>query len=156
MFLSRSTEYALRAVAYLAVHSSPDRRFGVRKISKDLHFPESFLAKILQELSRKRIVHSIKGPSGGFYMDQDLEQISLLQLIEAMEGLNFFKTCGLGLDECSHENPCPIHEDYSAYRDGLYKVLERKTIRDLKADIENGNTFIERIAPGQDLEQTGV
>ena len=131
MIFSRSTEYALRAIIYLAAHASPDKRFGVRQIAESLGFPESYLGKILQDLARRHIISSVKGPKGGFFNDQDAMDISLLQIIETIDGPDFFKTCGLGLHECSDDKPCPIHDDYKPYRDGLYKVLSNKTIRDL-------------------------
>ncbi len=143
MIFSRSTEYALRAIVYLAVHSSPGKRFGVRKIAESLGFPESYLGKILQDLSRQHVISSVKGPNGGFFIDQDAMDISLLQIVETIDGLDFFKTCGLGLHECSDDKPCPIHDDYKLYLDGLYKMLSNKTIRDLKEDIKNGNVFIQ-------------
>ena len=132
MIFSRSTEYALRAIAYLAVYSSPDKRYSVKKIAESLGFPESYLGKILQDLSRRHIISSVKGPNGGFFIDQDALNIPLLQIIETIDGLDFFKTCGLGLHECSDDKPCPIHDDYRPYRDGLYNMFSSKTIKDLK------------------------
>ncbi|HDO28205.1 MAG TPA: Rrf2 family transcriptional regulator [Bacteroidetes bacterium] len=143
MIFSRSTEYAIRAMVYLAVNSSPNRHFGVKKIAEEMGFPEHYLGKVLQLLARKNIISSVKGPNGGFCVDNEVMNISLLKIIDTMDGLEFFHTCGLGLHECNDEKPCPIHKDYQIFRGDLYKMLSEKTIRDMKADIENGIAFMD-------------
>ena len=128
---SKSTEYALRAVVYLAENSSNRERYGIGTIAEDLGFPEPYLAKVLQHLVRRGIIQSAKGPKGGFSAGEKTLNISLLEIIDANEGLDFFKKCGLGLNDCNDEKPCPIHNDYGKFRDGLYRILEEKKIREL-------------------------
>ncbi len=139
---SKSTEYALRAVVYLAENSSEESRFGIKTIANDLGFPEPYLAKVLQHLVRMKIIQSAKGPNGGFYVSKATMNISLLEIIDANEGLDFFKKCGLGLHECNDAKPCPIHDDYGKFRDGLYKILSEKKIKDIVNDLENGMAFM--------------
>ncbi len=139
---SKSTEYALRAVVYLAENSSEESRFGIKTIANDLGFPEPYLAKVLQHLVRMKIIQSAKGPNGGFYVSKATMDISLLEIIDANEGLDFFKKCGLGLHECNDAKPCPIHNDYGKFRDGLYKILSEKKIKDIVNDLENGMAFM--------------
>jgi AraC-like DNA-binding protein len=69
---SKTCEYALRALIYIAQQSKNDSRVGIKDISKSINSPEHFIAKILQDLSRKGFVQSVKGPNGGFYMDQKI------------------------------------------------------------------------------------
>ena len=130
-------------MVYLAVNSSPEVRFGTKKIAEDLGFPEHYLGKVLQELARKNIISSLKGPNGGFCVDDDAMDISLLQIIESIDGLAFFSTCGLGLHECDDEKPCPIHKDYQIFRGDFYKMLSEKTIKEMKEDIEQGIAFMD-------------
>jgi len=139
---SKSTEYALRAVVYLAENSSEENRFGIKTIANDLGFPEPYLAKVLQHLVRRKIIQSAKGPNGGFYVSEQTMHISLLEIIDANEGLDFFKKCGLGLHNCNDKKPCPIHEDYGKFRDGLYKILSEKKIKDIIDDLDNGIAFM--------------
>ncbi len=139
---SKSTEYALRAVVYLAKNSSEEERLGIKTIARDLGFPESYLGKVLQHLVRKKIIFSSKGPTGGFYANSKTMDISLLDIIDANEGLSFFKRCGLGLVECDDDKPCPIHDDYHVFRDGLYKSLSEKKVKDVLDDLESGIAFI--------------
>jgi len=140
---SKSTEYAIRAMVYLAVNSSPKQRYGTKKIAEDLDFPEHFLGKVLQQLARKNIISSAKGPNGGFCIDNNAIEISLLKIIESIDGLAFFSTCGLGLHECNDEKPCPIHKDYQIFRGDFYKMLSEKTIKNIKEDIDQGIAFMD-------------
>jgi len=142
MFFSRSTEYTIRAVAFLSIHAREEKKLGIKQIASDLGFPEHYLGKILQELARKHIIKSAKGPRGGFYIDEKAMDITLLSLIDASEGLEFFNTCGLGLYECNEDKPCPIHREYQIVKGNFYKILSEKTIRSIRDDIENEIAFM--------------
>ena len=143
---SKSTEYAIRAVVFLAKNSSEEKRFGIKTIAKDLGFPEPYLAKVLQHLVRRNIIQSAKGPNGGFYATSQTLDITLLNIVDANDGLEFFKKCGLGLVECNDEKPCPIHKDYQIFRGDFYKILSEKTIKNMKEDIDQGIAFMDLIA----------
>ncbi len=142
MILSRSATYGLRAVLFLSLYSEKEERFGVKTIAKELDFPESYLGKVLQNLVRKGIISSMKGPRGGFFLETENINRPVIQIVEAIDGLERFSSCGLGLHECSDENPCPIHKEYGALRDGLFNLLSQKTIADFKKDIEEGRAII--------------
>ena len=71
---SKACEYAIRAMLFIAQKSEAGYNIGIKEISKGIDAPEHFLAKILQELSRKGIVQSIKGPNGGFYLDESAKK----------------------------------------------------------------------------------
>lgn len=143
MLFSKSTEYAIRSLVYLAVHSYPDQRFGTRQMAEDMSFPEPYLAKILQQLAKNNLIYSVKGPNGGFWVDQIAMDITLLEVIASIDGLAFFDSCGLGLHECDEEKPCPIHKDYQIFRGDFYKMLSEKTIRQMKEEIDLGIAFMD-------------
>lgn len=138
---SKSTEYALRAVVFLARNINENKRFGKKEIASRLGFPEPYLAKVLQRLVKKSIIKSVKGPNGGFYATEKTLTISLLDIIDANEGLSFFSRCGMGLVECDHEKPCPIHHEYDVVRQELYKILSGKKIKDITNDLDAGLAF---------------
>jgi len=142
-FFSKPTEYAIRAMVYLSIHSSEEKKLGIRQIASELGFPEHYLGKVLQDLAKKQVIKSAKGPHGGFYIDEKDMDISLLSLIDAIEGLQFFNTCGLGLHECNEEKPCPIHKDYQIVKGNFYKILSEKTIRGMRDDIKNEIAFMD-------------
>ena len=139
---TRSTEYAIRAVVYLAQNTSDENRVGIKIIASDLGFPEHYLAKVLQHLVKSKIILSAKGPNGGFYATSQTPDVTLLNIVDANEGLGFFDKCGLGLHECNDEKPCPIHKDYQIFRGDFYKMLSEKTIKDIKEDISQGIAFM--------------
>src|SRR5260370_7143867 len=88
MIYSRSAEYAIRSFVFLA--RIPDGKFAMaRHIAKEEQIPAHFLAKILQELTRKGLLRSSKGPSGGFCLRLPASQIRLLDLVEALDGPAF-------------------------------------------------------------------
>ncbi len=68
---SKSCEYGIRAVLYLAANSSSDKRIGIITISKKLEIPSPFLGKILQKLAREGVLHSADRSTGGFFTTAD-------------------------------------------------------------------------------------
>lgn len=142
--LSKKCQYALRAVLFLATESSVDNKRGIRQIAEALNIPSPFLGKILQELVRKHIITSLKGPNGGFYLTQENLEISLLEVVFTLDGSGYFTECGLGLTQCSEDHPCPIHDDFKKSRDHLKSTLEGKTILELANDIKANNLILVR------------
>ena len=142
MHFSRSVEYGLRAILYLATNSKEDNRFSLKTIAKELDFPVHFLGKVLQNLVRNEIISSKKGPNGGFFIADSKLNLPIISIVEAIDGLEIFKSCGIGLHDCNDKKPCPVHKDYGQLRDGFFQILSRKTIRDYKNEIENGTSFI--------------
>ena len=108
---SKACEYAVRAVLYIAVKSKDGSKLSIKEIAKEIDSPEPFTAKILQTLSRERIISSIKGPNGGFYLEPKSKPIPLNIIVYAIDGKNMLQACSLGLKECSDNFPCPIHHD---------------------------------------------
>jgi len=105
MIYSRSSEYAIRAFVHLA--QVPDGKFAmVKQIAADEEIPAYFLAKILQQLARKGLLKSSKGPTGGFSLRRPSGEIRLLDIVEALDGLTEYQNRASGLSECSDEMAC--------------------------------------------------
>ncbi|ARS37754.1 transcriptional regulator [Pontibacter actiniarum] len=143
--LSKTTEYALRAVVYIAMGNADGHKVGIKEIAKELDLPVHFIGKILQDLVRKNVFSSAKGPGGGFYMHRPANDISILEIVRTIDGLEAFKRCGMGMKQCSDKHPCPLHNDIKAYRDHLLKVFSTKTIQDLVDSIKTGKYFITNV-----------
>lgn len=142
---SKACEYAIRATIYIAVQSSQDKRVSLKDIAKEIGSPEAFTAKILQQLSRNKIVDSVKGPSGGFTIDkQSMSKIRLSQIVTAIDGDSIYKGCGLGLKECSEKQPCPVHDKFKLIRDELKRMLHNTSVYELSVGLEKGLTFLKR------------
>jgi len=130
MIYSRSSEYAIRAFVHLA--QVPDGQYAmVKNIAEEEDIPSHFLAKILQQLARKGLLRSSKGPTGGFALRMDPADIRLLDIVEALDGLASYQQCASGLSECSDEMPCSMHDNWKALRSRILEYLERNTIDDL-------------------------
>lgn len=142
---SKACEYGIRATIYIALQSHQDRKVSLKEIARCIDSPEAFTSKILQELARNSIVHSEKGPAGGFSMSRKgLERVNLGDIVTAIDGDNIFKGCGLGLKKCSEKYPCPIHNEFATVRNGLQNMLENTTVLSLALSLDDGMTFLKR------------
>ncbi len=140
--LSNSCRYGIRAVIYLASMPVTNGKTGIKKISSDLNLPTPFLAKILQQLTKQKILSSTKGPHGGFSLLRDPKKITLLDIVNTIDGKDVFTNCIMHNGSCEgvkkDKKHCPLHDDYEKTRSGLIKLFRTRTIYDLviKADNE--------------------
>ncbi len=142
MFL-KTTEYALRAVIFIAQKSSEEKKMGLPEIAKAIDSPQSFTAKILQQLtSGNKIISSVRGPNGGFFISEKSKKLPVYAVLEAMREDEVLNKCVLGLKLCSETKPCPMHAHYKLIKQQLIKLFETKTIQHLADEITTGNSFI--------------
>jgi len=135
----------MRAVFFIAHKTATGGRVGIKEITVGIGSPEHFLAKILQDLSRKGIVQSAKGPNGGFYMDITNLKRPLSDVVEAVDGNGLFTGCGLGLEYCSEVNPCPLHHEFKDIRNRIQSMLKNTTIEQFNEDLNSGITSLKAI-----------
>lgn len=139
---SKACEYAIRAVLYIAIKSIDGAKLSIKEIAREIDSPEPFTAKILQALSRDKIISSIKGPNGGFYLAPKSKPIPLAAIVKAIDGVDVLHSCALGLKECSDKFPCPIHDDIKTYKARLRQVMNDKTVQQLSQELKEGKTFL--------------
>lgn len=132
--LSNTCKYAIRAVVYLSVFGSAEKKTGIREISEKLEIPTPFLGKILQSLARNKILASAKGPNGGFCLGRSAVDISLMDIVEIVDGTDIFDTCLVRTTHCSDESPCGIHDSVTAIRKELKQFFINQTIADLATE----------------------
>lgn len=106
-----------------------------RSIAEEEGIPGHFLAKILQRLARKGIVKSCKGPNGGFALPQPARQIRLVDVVEAVDGLDAYSACIYGYGECNDSVACAMHDGWSPLRSRIMEYLERNSIADLSKSL---------------------
>ena len=135
MIYSRSAEYAIRAFVHLA-QVQEGKYAMVKNIAEQEEIPAHFLAKILQQLARKGLLRSSKGPTGGFALRVDPSEIRLLDIVEALDGLAPYQQCASGLSECSDDMPCSMHDSWIALRSRIMDYLGKNTIADLAKALE--------------------
>ena len=142
--LSKTCEYAIRAMIYVAQHSKDGQMVNIKEIAANIASPELFIAKILQGLSRQGYLQSSKGRYGGFYIDVNKKDISLADIVIAVDGDKMFKGCGVGLDYCSEKEPCPIHNEYKVTRNALYNIYKKATLNQFKMHASGKEALLKR------------
>jgi Rrf2 family protein len=123
MEITRETDYAIRCVIHLA--ESPNDVIMVDEIAKARAIPKSFLSKILQKLAKANIVKSYRGVKGGFQIAKSPKEISLLDVIEAVEGLVAMNRCAVDRKFCSLSNNCTVHPIWVELRKDVEKKLKK-------------------------------
>jgi len=131
--ISRASEYAIRALTFLAQQDSDSGFYLARDMAEKLGVPAPFLAKILQPLVTRGLIKSQRGRSGGFKLadGKAASDISLYDIVDAEEHLGKIRKCLLGQDECSDERACPLHHYWKRTSDEYLALLASTTLRDL-------------------------
>jgi Rrf2 family protein len=142
--LSKTCEYALRAMIYVARRSKNGDMVNIREIAEQIGSPELFIGKILQGLSKQGFLQSSKGRKGGFFIDDSKAAVSLADIILAIDGDKIFTGCGVGLDYCSEKKPCPIHKEYKKVRDGFYDIYKNATLLEFRDSNSFGSVLLKR------------
>lgn len=139
---SKTCEYALRSLIFVAQKSKDGKKIGIKEIARGIDSPQSFIAKILQDLSRKGLVQSLKGPGGGFYLDDASLDHTLADIVMAIDGDRLFSACALGLQECTESQPCPIHHQFKKVKRDIMEALQHSTLRSLDKSLSNNGEYL--------------
>jgi Rrf2 family protein len=143
--LTKSTEYALRALIFIQVKNWEGHHPGVAEIAREIEAPLAFTAKILQTLTRHRLLDSARGRGGGFFFPEGKTELRLYDVIMVVEGDGLFYHCGLGMKNCNEEHPCPIHKQYAGIRDGFMDLVKKESIQSLAREIRKGRAVLKSI-----------
>lgn len=140
---SKACEYGIRASIFIAKNSFEGKLVSPKEISEEINSPKAFTAKILQALVRNDLIKSVKGAHGGFIIDKDtIATIKLTQIVEAIDGDKIYSGCGLGLEKCDENHPCPVHDKFKVIRDELKHMLETTNLEELALGIKSGASFL--------------
>lgn len=140
--ISNTCKTAIKAVIFLSSKFETKENSGLKEIAGYIDGNEHTVGKILQTLVKQNVIKSIKGPSGGFYISKEQQKQPIINIVEAIDGKQFFKSCGLGLSKCSSSHPCPIHNDYKEARDIIENLFRQKKVLDLCGPVNNGLAFL--------------
>jgi len=144
MIYSRSAEYAIRAFTNLA--AVPEGKYAmVKQIAEQCDIPAHFLAKILQQMARKGFLRSSKGPTGGFCLRVPAAEMSMLQLVDTIDGLADYERCPGGMTECNDSAPCGMHDTWKALRSRIMEYLEQTSIEDLAKALAQKKKSLEKV-----------
>ncbi len=129
MLVTRETDYAVRTVLYLA--RDRDRMANVTEVARVMHIPKSFLAKILQRLVRSHILASMRGIKGGFTLARRPTEITLLDILESIQGPAGINVCAIDSRMCRLSSTCSVHPVWVEIRKEVERRLKKQTIAKL-------------------------
>ena len=130
MQITREGDYAIRSVLYLS--RQPYKKISfVTEISTDYKIPRSFLAKILQKLVKAKIVRSYRGVKGGFSLARPAKDISMLEVLEAVEGRLALNVCVVEKKKCDFSRQCPVHPVWMQAQSKVAEVLSKSNFDEL-------------------------
>jgi len=141
MILSRTSQYAIQALIYMATQPSGVAVLN-RTIAEELGVSPTYLAKILQNLCRFNLLYSFRGNQGGFCLREEGEKINLLQIVLVTEGSGIKEECVLGFKVCSDKKPCLMHTQWSPIRKEIVKLLQNQSLGLLAAAVLSGKYLL--------------
>ncbi len=132
MLTTDSAKYAVRALANMAAREDLLRPVSAAEIAANEDLPQYYLAKVMQDLVRARILKSTRGRGGGFVLAASPEATKVIKVLRAVEDMEAFEhDCILGLSTCSDTAPCPMHDMWGPVRADLLETLRSMTVADL-------------------------
>lgn len=137
MIISRTSQYAIQALIYLAIESN-GRQVLSHDIAHGLGVSQPYLAKVLQGLCRVRLVKSSRGRRGGFSLTSGAEHSSLLDIVRMTDGPRADRECLLGLKVCQDETACPMHSKWKVVKKHIHACLGDITVMHLARAVQSG------------------
>lgn len=134
MQITRQADYAVRAVLHLARAGNMERA-ATSTIAKEQNIPPSFLAKIISQLSIAGLLHTSRGARGGVTLAREAKEISLLEVVEAIDGPIQLNECVQNEGVCSFEDACPVRAIWCDAQDELVRRLKSTSFGDLIAPL---------------------
>lgn len=132
MIYTGTAKYAIRAMVCLASSNGEGRPFSAASVAEAEQIPPFYLAKVLQDLGRAGLLNSVRGRGGGFSLSRPPDQITLMEVVAAVEDSRRLETeCVLSIDECTDETPCPMHTTWKSFRDQALDALRTLTVAEM-------------------------
>jgi len=150
--LRQNTDYALRVMVHLA-HSDVNGCISARTLAKEQEISYQFACKILQQLHEAKLVDSTMGPKGGYRLSRPAAEITMRQVIEAVQGPVDLNRCMKGLVTCPRQPICPVTEKLTVLQGQIENYLEEITLAQLTATGKPGRE-IEKAESDRSLETT--
>jgi len=135
MIYSMSCAYAIRAMSRLAL-IKPDGYVRVQEICQGTDLPAYFLSKIFRDLVHAGLLTSAKGRGGGFALARKPKAIRLAEIVEAVDGMEQYSRCIVGLAKCDSHQPCPQHDKFLPIRARIREYLDTTTLDQMSEALE--------------------
>jgi Rrf2 family protein len=128
--LTKRGDYGIRAILALA-RAPEDTLLSVRRIAEEMAIPRQFLPQVMSDLGRARLVVAVAGRAGGYRLARSPSEITILDVVEAVEGDSRRRTCVLRGGPCSLDGACDVHDVFFAAQDSVLGTLSATTLADL-------------------------
>ncbi len=145
--ISKTAEYALRAVLYIA-RESGGHPVRANEIAETLEVPSNYLSKILHALAMAGILTSGRGPRGGFMLARSADELVLADLLEALDPGVLRPDCLLGNSNCSDHTACAVHERWKQVREPVCRFFRETTLADV---VEGAPVNVSTVRTGIDI-----
>lgn len=126
MKLSKTSEYALRILAFMA--KEPNQQYTAKYLVETLHISDKYLRQLMTVLTKAGLISSTQGREGGYSFAKKPSSIYLSDIIDSVEGMKKYSGCILGFEHCSDENPCVMHNIWVKSREEFTHTFTRKTL----------------------------
>ncbi|MCI0433557.1 MAG: Rrf2 family transcriptional regulator [Gemmatimonadetes bacterium] len=125
--LSRTSEYALRAVLLLA-RPTDGRLRAADSIAETLGVPRNYLSKVMNRLTRRGVLESVRGPGGGFRLARRPDEIAVADIVTEFDTRDSLSVCVLSDRACNASSPCEAHECWTRWSDVMRRLLHDTTV----------------------------
>ena len=132
MNFSATTEYALRIMSYMALDST--KLYTTNELFDKLNIPFRYLRKQMLFLQKKGLLVSIQGKQGGYQIARSLDEVSLMDIINATDPIEIENKCFFGFQSCPLSNTCSMHDRWGEIRDKTIDMLTNTTLNDLRSE----------------------
>lgn len=132
--LSSACQDTIRAAVWLSTKEI-GKFYRIQEISESLDLPYHFLSKSLQKLVHAGILTSLRGAAGGVSLSRPASEITLLSIIDAVDGSTFFDACVLGIGDCESEKPCALHAQWDIWRQEMLEMYSAMRLSEIMDDV---------------------
>jgi Rrf2 family protein len=130
---TKRADYGLMAIHYIAAHGE-DGAVSAKRIAEEFHIPPERLAKILQRLAKRKLIASHNGPKGGYVLTQPPEEITVGQVVRALEGPIRIVSCMSETDDCPQFSRCNLRRPVQKVQASVSRLLDTMTLAELAGE----------------------
>ncbi len=153
MKFSRKVEYAMIAMVEMARRKGIDNLMTARWLAKEYHIPQEILSKVLQKLAKIGLLQSVQGVKGGYTLAKEMDQINVLEIVQAIDGPLRMVSCDTGRPcDCEQFLVCNIQSPMQYIQDEFVQLLKNITLKDLLTRMKGDFSWIYRQQPDFNTE----
>lgn len=134
MNLTNTARYAIRIMSFMA--NEPDKLYSAKSLIKELGISDKYLRRIMTNLSKAKLIKAIRGRQGGYVFAKPIDEIYIINVVEAVEKFDKYTGCILGLGSCSTSKPCALHEQWKKCSQSILNIFQNNSLADISSNPE--------------------